>query len=144
MIAMVNQIVEEGRRTGKCRPVWFIHGTRNGRVHAFGGHIRELAREHPAMKVHIRYSQPGDADRLATTDDGEGYITIDVLKELLPLNDYDFYLCGTPPFMQSLYAGLTGIGVRRERMHYESFRLRNGAEAQTQTGGSCADRPAQR
>ena len=121
MIAMANHIVEEGRRTGKFRPVWFIHGANNGRVHAFGEHIRELAREHPAMKVHIRYSQPGSDDRLGTTHDGEGRVTIDVLKQLLPLDDYDFYLCGPPPFMQSLYDGLTGIGVRRERIHYESF-----------------------
>jgi ferredoxin-NADP reductase len=108
MIAIANQIVEEGHRTGKFRPVWFIHGTHNGRVHAFGNHIRVLAHEHPAMKVHIRYSRPGDGDRLGTTHDGEGHITIDVLKELLPLNDYDFYLCGPPPFMLSLYDGLTG------------------------------------
>ena len=32
MIAMAGHIVEEGRRTGKFRPVWFIHGTNNGRV----------------------------------------------------------------------------------------------------------------
>ena len=73
------------------------------------------------MKVHIRYSQPADADRPGTTHDGEGHITIDVLKELLPLNDYDFYLCGPPPFIRSLYDGLTGIGVRGERIHYKSF-----------------------
>jgi ferredoxin-NADP reductase/phenylpropionate dioxygenase-like ring-hydroxylating dioxygenase large terminal subunit len=121
MVAMADQIVEEGRRTGKFRAVWFIHGTNNGRVHAFGMHIRKLAREHPAMKVHIRYSQPGNDDRLGITHDSEGHITIDVLKELLPLNDYDFYLCGPPPFMQSLYDGLSGIVVRRERIHYESF-----------------------
>jgi hypothetical protein len=36
------------------------------------------------MKVHIRYSHPGDADRLGTTHDGEAHITVDVLKELLP------------------------------------------------------------
>jgi len=121
MIAMANHIVEEGRRTGKFRPVWFIHGTNNGRVHAFGNHVRELADEHPAMQVHFRYSQPGADDRLGATHDGEGHITTDVLKQLLPLNDYDFYLCGPPPFMQSLYDGLSGIGVRRERIHYESF-----------------------
>jgi len=121
MIAMATHIVEEGRRTGKPRPVWFIHGTSNGRVHAFGKHVKELAGQHPAMKVHIRYSQPGSTDQLGITHDSEGRITIDVLKELLPLNDYDFYLCGPPPFMQSLYDGLTGIGVRRERIHYESF-----------------------
>ncbi len=44
-----------------------------------------------------------------------------MLKELLPLNDYDFYLCGPPSFMQALYDGLTGIDVRRERIHYELF-----------------------
>jgi ferredoxin len=90
-------------------------------VHAFSKHVKELAGQHPAMKVHIRYSQPGSTDRLGITHDSEGRITIDVLKELLPLNDYDFYLCGPPPFMQSLYDGLTWIGVRRERIHYESF-----------------------
>ena len=58
MIAMVNHIVGEGRRTGKFRPVWFIHGARNGRVHAFANHVRELARQHPGMKVDIRYRQP--------------------------------------------------------------------------------------
>jgi len=121
MIAMATHIVEEGRKTSDYRPVWFIHGTNNGRVHAFGAHIRELAREHPAMKVHVRYSQPGSDDRLGMTHDGEGHVTIDVLQQLLPLNDYDFYLCGPPPFMQSLYDGLSGIGVRRERIHYESF-----------------------
>jgi ferredoxin-NADP reductase/phenylpropionate dioxygenase-like ring-hydroxylating dioxygenase large terminal subunit len=121
MIAMASHIVEEGRRTGRFRPCWFIHATNNGRVHAFGDHVRGLAVEHPAMNVHIRYSQPTGGDRLGTTHDGEGHVTADVLKELLPLDDYDFYLCGPPLFMQSLYDGLTGIGVRRERIHYESF-----------------------
>ena len=121
MIAMADHIVEEGRRTGKYRPVWFVHGTNNGRVHAFGAHVRELAAQHPAMKVHVRYSQPGGGDRLGATHDGEGHVTIGVLKGLLPFDDYDFYLCGPPPFMQSLYDGLAGIGVRRERIHYESF-----------------------
>jgi ferredoxin-NADP reductase/phenylpropionate dioxygenase-like ring-hydroxylating dioxygenase large terminal subunit len=121
MIAMATHIVEEGRRTGKFRPVWFIHAANDGRVHAFGNYIRGLAAEHPAMKVHVRYSQPGPDDRLGATHDGEGHVTIDVLQELLPLNDYDFYLCGPPGFMQSLHDGLTGIGVRRERIHYESF-----------------------
>ena len=71
--------------------------------------------------MHVRYSQPGGGDRLGTTHDGEGHVTIEALKRLLPFGDYDFYLCGPPAFMQSLYDGLTGIGVRRERIHYESF-----------------------
>jgi ferredoxin-NADP reductase/phenylpropionate dioxygenase-like ring-hydroxylating dioxygenase large terminal subunit len=121
MVAMAEQIVADGRATGKFRPVWFIHGTHNGRVHAFARYVRDLAQAHPGMRVHVRYSAPTAEDRLGQTHDGEGHITIDVLKGLLPFDDYEFYLCGPPPFMQSLYDGLTGTSVRRERIHYESF-----------------------
>jgi ferredoxin-NADP reductase/phenylpropionate dioxygenase-like ring-hydroxylating dioxygenase large terminal subunit len=121
MIAMANHIIAEGRRTGSFRPLTFIHGTTNGRVHAFAGHVRELAAQHPAMKVHVRYSRPDAADRLGVSHDGEGHVTLDVLKEVLPFGDYDFYLCGPPAFMQSLYDGLVALGVRHERIHFESF-----------------------
>jgi ferredoxin len=60
-------------------------------------------------------------------------VDIDLLKQMLPFDDYDFYLCGPPPFMQALYDGLTRIGVRAERIHYESFGpatvLKGGAKA---------------
>jgi ferredoxin len=118
---MADHIAAEGRRTGTFRPVYFIHGTTNGRVHAFAGHVRKLAAQCPGMKVHVRYSRPDAEDRLGATHDGEGHVTIDVLREVLPFGDYDFYLCGPPAFMQSLYDGLLALGVRRERIHFESF-----------------------
>jgi ferredoxin-NADP reductase/phenylpropionate dioxygenase-like ring-hydroxylating dioxygenase large terminal subunit len=124
MIAMAGHIVEEGRRTGKFRPVYFIHGAVNGKVHAFGPHVRELAGAHSGMKVHVVYSQPGADDVQGVAYHGEGHVTIDVLKQVLPFGDYDFYLCGPPAFMQSLYDGLIGIGVRREHIHFESFATR--------------------
>jgi ferredoxin-NADP reductase/phenylpropionate dioxygenase-like ring-hydroxylating dioxygenase large terminal subunit len=124
MIAMAGHIVEEGRRTGKFRPVYFIHGAASGKVHAFGPHVRELAAAHPGMKVHVLYSQPGADDARGVTHDGEGYVTTEVLKQVLPFGDYDFYLCGPPAFMQSLYDGLIGMGVRREQVHFESFATR--------------------
>jgi ferredoxin-NADP reductase/phenylpropionate dioxygenase-like ring-hydroxylating dioxygenase large terminal subunit len=121
MIAMVEYLVEDGRRTGKLRPAYFIHGAHNHKVHAFSKHIRDLANEHSGLKVHIAYSH---ADPNAGTDgkcDSEGRISIETLKQILPFGDYDFYLCGPTPFMKSLYDGLTEIGVREDRIHYESF-----------------------
>ena len=121
MMAMANFIVGEGRRTRNFRRTYFIHGAQNGRSHAFGDHIRQLAVEHDAFSAHIRYSGPGEADRIGQTHDSEGYVDIDLIKSLLPFDDYDFYLCGPPPFMQTLYDGLTSLGVRDERISYESF-----------------------
>ena len=121
MIAMTNFIINEGLRTRNFRRTFFIHGARNGQVHAFGDHIRDLANQHDALTAHIRYSHPTETDRLGETHDSEGHVDIELLKSVLPFDDYDFYFCGPPPFMQSLYDGLTGLGVRDERIHYESF-----------------------
>ena len=36
------------------RRVWFIHGARNGREHAMGRHMRDLAERNDNLRVHIR------------------------------------------------------------------------------------------
>ncbi len=115
MIAMANHLVKQGRRT------IFVHGAQNGSAHAFGDHVRNLAAGHPSFTAHVRYSRPAPTDRLGETHDSEGHVDADLLKSLLQLDDYDFYLCGPGPFMQALYDGLNELGVREDRIHYESF-----------------------
>ncbi len=121
MIAITNFIINEGLRTRHFRRTTFIHGARHGQAHAFGDHVRKLAAKHDALSAHICYSHPGEHDRLGETHDSEGHVDIALLKRLLPFDDHDFYLCGPPEFMQALYDGLTGLGVRDERIHYEAF-----------------------
>lgn len=146
MIAMANHIINEGQRTRNFRRTTFVHGARNGQAHAFAGHIRRLAGEHDAFSAHIRYSHPGDGDRLGETHDSEGHVDIALLKSILPFDDHEFYLCGPPPFMQALHDGLIGLGVREERIHYESFGpatvLKHDAETeQPPAKGEPADGP---
>jgi ferredoxin-NADP reductase/phenylpropionate dioxygenase-like ring-hydroxylating dioxygenase large terminal subunit len=121
MVAFTEQLIEEGRTTGVWRSIHFIHGTQNGRVHAFRKHISQLAAEHPDMSVHFCYSQAASSDRRHLDYDSDGHVTIDLLKRFGPPGEFDFYLCGPSLFMNSLYSGLTGIGVLPERIHYESF-----------------------
>jgi ferredoxin-NADP reductase/phenylpropionate dioxygenase-like ring-hydroxylating dioxygenase large terminal subunit len=121
MIAISEHLVEEGCRTGTFRPIYFIHGTQSSRVHAFRRHIRELAARHPAMRVHICYSRPESSDQTGVTHDADGHVTIDTLKQLLGFADYEFYLCGPAAFMDCLYSGLIRLGVRPQRIHFESF-----------------------
>ncbi|MGA8593646.1 MAG: SRPBCC family protein [Bryobacteraceae bacterium] len=121
MVAFAEQIVQEGHATRNWRPIYFIHGAQNSRVHAFRQYIRRLAEEHPNMNVHVCYSKPASTDHRGVDYDSHGHITIDLLRRFGPPGDFDFYLCGPSLFMNSLYSGLTGIGVRSERIHYESF-----------------------
>ena len=121
MIAMTNHVMSQERRTGAYRPVHFIHGARNGDAMAFADHIRDLAAEHDGLSAHFRLSQPTRDDILGRTFDSKGHVDADLLRSLLPLDDYDFYLCGPNGFMQAVFDGLLDLGVRQDRIHYESF-----------------------
>ena len=121
MISMLEQLVNDSAGCGCTRPVWFIHGAINSDVHAFGDHIRNLAVEFPCLTTHIRYSRPSAGDVVGEQYDSTGYVDLDLLKSLLPLDDYDFYLCGPTPFMESLYGTLKSLNVSDGRIHYEFF-----------------------
>ena len=76
MISMLNAIVEAGSR----RPVWFVHGSRNGHEHALGAHVRRLAAENDNVNVHIRYSQPLPTDAEGRDYDSRGHVDLRLLN----------------------------------------------------------------
>jgi carnitine monooxygenase subunit len=121
MIAITEHLVEEGRRSGKYRPIHFIHGAQDGRARAFAGRLKQLASEHPALSMHVCFSKPSPEDQLGVHYDSKGRVDATLVSALLPPGDFDFYLCGPSEFMQALYSGLTATGVQPERIHYESF-----------------------
>ena len=121
MISMLEQLHAESMGCGCNRQVWFIHGAINGRVHAFRDRVRQLAANWPCLHTHIIYSSPDDQDLAGRDYDGTGFVDIELLKQLLPLDDYEYYFCGPPPFMQSVYDGLRDLSVRDDRLHYEFF-----------------------
>lgn len=103
------------------RRVHFIHACENGGVHAFRDEVRAVAVAHPNVQVHFCYRIPSVEDRALKHFDSEGLISKDTLQSLLPLDDYEVYLCGPPAFMQANWRLLRGLGIARERIHYEFF-----------------------
>jgi ferredoxin-NADP reductase/predicted pyridoxine 5'-phosphate oxidase superfamily flavin-nucleotide-binding protein len=121
MISMLEQLVANSEKCGCERPVWFIHGARNGAEHAFAARVRDLAQRCEKVHAYFRYSRPAAGEKQGLHFDSAGHVDIDLLKSLLPFDDYDFYLCGPTPFMQSMYEGLKSLNVSDARIHYEFF-----------------------
>ncbi len=121
MISMLEQLAKDSSGCGCDRQVWFIHGAINGKAHAFGRQVLELAENYPCLNVYVRYSQPSDDDIEGENYNSTGYVDIGLIKSLLPFDDYEFYMCGPPPFMESLYEGLKDLSVSDQRIHYEFF-----------------------
>jgi len=121
MISMLENLASESAGCGCSRKVWFVHGAMNKKVQAFNRHLRKISKDWPCLNLHIRYSSPTDDDVEGQDYDSTGYVDIELLKSLLPLDDYEFYFCGPPPFMESLYEGLKSLNVDDQRIHYEFF-----------------------
>jgi uncharacterized protein len=121
MIAMLDSLLVNDGRTHHHAPIFFVHGARNSAAQAFAAFLKAKAAVHSNLRAHIRYSKPLPGDAVGETHDSEGIIDVALLKSILPFDDYEFYLCGSAPFMQALYDGLTELGVRDHRIHFESF-----------------------
>ena len=121
MIAMLNsQLVNDGR-TLLHKPIRFIHAAINGEHRSFAAHLARKAELHGNLSLHYVFSRPTDGDELGKTHHSVGRIDRALLQKVLPLDDYEFYLCGPAPFMQGVYDALLSLGVRDLRIHLESF-----------------------
>jgi ferredoxin-NADP reductase/predicted pyridoxine 5'-phosphate oxidase superfamily flavin-nucleotide-binding protein len=121
LLAMLNDLLVNEGRTRHHNRIFFIQGVRDGGAHPFREHLRAKAAKHTNFTYHARYSAPRPDDVLGEAHDSEGRIDKALLQALLPLDDYDFYLCGPSGFMQSLYDTVRDMGVPDARIRFESF-----------------------
>lgn len=116
LLAMLHRLLKRSQRK-----VYVIHACDNSAVHAFADEMRELVAQHEGVQLYFCYRNPTEHDEQVGLHHVAGLITREQLQRWLPLDDYEFYLCGPSAFMQSNYGVLRSLGVARERIHYEFF-----------------------
>jgi ferredoxin-NADP reductase len=117
MIAMANALVE----ARSAREVWFFHGARNSGDHLFKASMAGLAADNKNVRMHVCHSRPLESDAKGRDYQHEGRVTVDLMKQLLPSSNYEFYLCGPGSFMESITEDLRKWGVPDEWVHFEAF-----------------------
>jgi uncharacterized protein len=116
MLSMLHRLCSASRR-----PVYFIHACENGDVHAFGDEVARLQGSREDVVAHLCYRRPEATDVTAQCFNSCGLITKETLQRVLPLDDYDVYLCGPTPFMQANWRLLRGLGISNKRIRHEFF-----------------------
>jgi hypothetical protein len=117
LLSMLNEIVE----TGSKRETWFFLCVGNGSEHPFKEQLARAAREHENIRLHICYSRPRPEDVLGRDYQHAGRVSIDLLKKLLPSNNYGFYVCGPGAMMEAITTGLKEWGVPEKKIQTEAF-----------------------
>ncbi|WP_170552034.1 FAD-binding oxidoreductase [Ruegeria atlantica] len=122
MMSMTRHVMHEGARTRHTRNLTIFHAAQTVGQRAFHSDLQQAAAEGGGK---IRYvsvvSQPEEGTRVGVDFDAKGYITPELIQDTLPLDDYDFFLCGPAPFMQAIYDMLRGLGVQDDRIYAEAF-----------------------
>lgn len=129
LVSMLEAIVQ----THRSREVQALFGFRNGGNHPFKARLTSLAEEHPNLCLHVSYSAPNDADVLYRDYNHRGRLTIERVRQVLPSNNYRFYVCGPGALMESLIPALLEWGVPESHVHFEAFgpaSLKSIADAQ--------------
>ncbi|MCG6576970.1 FAD-binding oxidoreductase [Pseudomonas sp. AF32] len=122
LLSMLREVVYQGLRINRMRPVWMVQSARTVADLAFREEIDALvARSGGKVRVLRMVSQPPVGADAGKGYEAEGRIDIELLKQWLPLNDYDYYLCGPGSFTQALYDGLRGLRIPDDRIHAETF-----------------------
>jgi nitric oxide dioxygenase len=99
------------------RDIVFVHASLNESVQAFKPVVEALAKKHPKLKTHHRYSEAGNRSGNTST----GFVDAELIESLLPGRDADYYFCGPQPFMVNIYHDLLKWGIPASQVHFEFF-----------------------
>jgi ferredoxin-NADP reductase/MOSC domain-containing protein YiiM/ferredoxin len=117
VLAMLHALAAEHAQ----REIWWLHGARSSRDHAFAAEARTLLASLPNVRSQVYYSRPDQNDLEGRDFDSAGRLTASLLAELEPPPNAEAYLCGPTPFMEEISAGLAAIGVDASCIHTEPF-----------------------
>jgi ferredoxin-NADP reductase/MOSC domain-containing protein YiiM len=117
VLAMLHALV----RDRSTRPVWWLHGARDGTEHPFAQESRDLIGTLPHARSTVYYSKPAPKDRQGVDYAEPGRISADRIRALGLPADADAYLCGPAAFMDGITSALIDAGLEASRVHTEVF-----------------------
>ena len=103
------------------REIWLFYGVRNSQELVMQSHLETLANTHSNFRLWICFSNPLPDDIAKQNYPHHGRVDINLLRTMLPLKPYHFYICGPTPMMESLVPALDHWGVPDENIHFEAF-----------------------
>ena len=111
------------------RETWLFYGVRNRAEHVMRDHLRKLTETHDHIHVVVCYSQPTDDCIEGEDYDHKGWIDTEMIRDYLPDQGFQFFVCGPSSFQESVTKGLSYWGVPEGDIHFETFGQRRSSHA---------------
>lgn len=106
---------------GPARPVYFIHACNDRNDHCFQDELRRITRDRPWIRVFTAYASGTAEDVAQGLCQHLGLLDRKTLRGVLPLDNYQVYMCGPTGFMDAMRRTLTDLGLQDHDIRQESF-----------------------
>lgn len=114
-------LLRDAVASGAERPIWFLHGARDGAHHPLAAEIRALAAAAPMARLQVYYSRPRPQDRQGIDYHHAGRVNGAAAAAMVRDPSAEYLICGPVAFMASIQADLEASGVSPDRIHSETF-----------------------
>lgn len=122
MVSMLKDVFNHGIKHRHCRPVIMLNSVRNGSEQAFAEELQTIQENSQgSIAVLWNFTRPSEQDENQKKFHLNTRLNKALLQRLLPIDHYQFYLCGPAEFIQDTYNLLLSLGVRDEDIEAEAF-----------------------
>lgn len=103
------------------KPVFYLHACEGVEQHSFNERVEKLSQS-LNLQHHTWYRDIAKSnDVSADSNIHQGFMNFATVRDSLPIDNGDYYLCGPVAFMQFAKQQLLELGVTDDRIHYEVF-----------------------
>lgn len=117
LLSMLNTSLKSGSQ----RHIFLFYGATNSSDHAMKGYFEELALKHHNFHLQVSYTHPLPTDKPDVDFQNRGFVDLHLLRNTLPYQIYDYFVCGPRPMMETLIPALEDWGVPEQHIFYEAF-----------------------
>jgi len=117
MLSMLNATLNAGSK----RDIWLFYGVTNSDDQGLKRYLKDLNLKHNNFHLHICYAHPKLDDKFGSDFQHEGFVDVNLLRQVLSYQIYNFFVCGPRIMMETLVPALEDWGVPEQHIHYETF-----------------------
>lgn len=122
ILSMAQHVLKDATRTRHMRPITIICSNRNLAEQPFVSELNQVAANSGGLiRVIWTLTQPEQNAVLGEDYHYKGRISQELLQAILPIDNYEFFLCGPTSFMQNMYDLLSELGITDNKINAEAF-----------------------
>jgi len=121
MVAMVRHVLNEALRTRSMRPLVLIASAKHLQQRSFVAELNQLQQASSGLLSVYWVLSDGEGARPGQDYHHLGRINRKLLQAVLPLDNYQCFICGPSGFMQDMYDLLRSLGINDDHIEAEAF-----------------------